>query len=117
MPPSRAVYFRAALAALVVAVLAICIGLFGSHHHLLMRHAPASMSQASDIRPWMTFDYVNHLFGLPPAYLQAALGITDPRYPHLTISEFFEHESPGEQPSSLDAVQDAVRAYLSNEAP
>ncbi len=42
----------------------------------------------------MTFDYVNHLFTLPPQYLETTLGITDGRYPRLTIEEYAEVRAP-----------------------
>jgi hypothetical protein len=47
-------------------------------------------ADATFIQPWMTFDYVNHIFSLPPAYLQATIAITDARYPRLTIEEYAE---------------------------
>ncbi len=40
------------------------------------------------LRPWMTFEYVNRVFGLPPEVLKDALHIADPKYPKLTIASF-----------------------------
>ena len=40
------------------------------------------------IQSWMTFDYVNVIFKLPPAYLRTELHITDPRYPNIQISHY-----------------------------
>lgn len=40
------------------------------------------------LRPWMTFEYVNRVFGLPPEALREVLRIADPKYPKLTIASF-----------------------------
>lgn len=40
------------------------------------------------IQPWMTFNYLNVVFRLPPTYLQNALAITDPRYPNMRIDSY-----------------------------
>jgi hypothetical protein len=118
---------RIAIGGAVLLVLILCLAYVGSYSHLyhigtfdgrvarLMQvhdHPPVTAADASVIRPWMTFDYVNHLFGLPQEYLKGALGVTDTRYPHLTIGEFLEHEAPDEATSSLVTVQNAVRDYL-----
>jgi hypothetical protein len=69
----------------------------------LEHHAPLPVSDAGVIRSWMTFDYVNKLFALPPDYLKAQLHIVDSRYPRYTISTAF-----------LGQVQNAVRNYASS---
>jgi hypothetical protein len=51
-------------------------------------HGPLPVADANFIRPWMTFDYVNKLFMLPPDYLQMQLHITDRRYPRITLSSY-----------------------------
>jgi len=66
---------------------------------LLAHHGPLPLTDASIIRSWMTFDYVNKLFGLPPEYLQQQLQITNTRYPRLTIG------------SDLGEVETAVQNY------
>ena len=37
------------------------------------------------IRGWMTFRYINIVFGLPPAYLQNSLSIKDTHYPSISL--------------------------------
>ena len=80
-----------------------------NHHHL-------TSTDASVIRSWMTFDYLNKLFDVPPEYFKTQLSITDPTYPKLTIGKFAKDIG---QPSSstLAGVQGAVRHYLVNPAP
>jgi len=67
-------------------------------------HGPLGANDIATIRPWMTFDYVNYLFAVPPDYVRTTLNITDPRYPHLTISTFTVQ------------VEDALRSYLGHAA-
>ena len=65
----------------------------------------------ADISSWMTFDYINHLFAIPPQYLQTNLTITDVRYPRLTISGYGRDKnlSPTD---SLANVQNAVKMFF-----
>lgn len=55
------------------------------HHPSLRRSVPPS---PASIAEWMTFDYLNNVFKMPPAYLKNALKITDSRYPRLTIGGY-----------------------------
>ena len=82
----------------------------------LKKHPYLTANYASAIRSWMTFDYLNKLFNLPPQYLKTQLAIPDPAYPTLTISKFAKdiHETPS---STLQATQDAVRQYLAKPIP
>lgn len=41
--------------------------------------------EAAEIESWMTFDFLNKAFGLPPEYLKNQLDISDKKYPHLTV--------------------------------
>ena len=42
----------------------------------------------AEIQPWMTFDYINRVFHLPPEYLKGHLNITDRHYPRLQIRHY-----------------------------
>lgn len=78
----------------------------------LEHHAPLPVSFASTIRTWMTFDYVNKLFALPPQYLENQLGIAvSSSYPRTTISNYAK--SIQLDPAIfLNKVEDAVRMYM-----
>lgn len=78
---------------------------------LSQKKEPATIDKVIFIQRWMTFDYVNHLFALPPEYTQIQLGITDTRYPRLTLSEYAS-DAKLSQTEFLNNVQDAVRTYL-----
>ena len=49
-------------------------------------------TDASSTKSWMTFDYIDRAFALPPLYLQISLGIADSRFPRMTISEYATEE-------------------------
>ena len=54
-------------------------------HH---RNQGTLSSQINGINTWMTFDYVNVVFKLPPNYLKDGLAITDSRYPNIRIDRY-----------------------------
>ncbi|MEI7688870.1 MAG: hypothetical protein WCI91_01655 [Candidatus Nomurabacteria bacterium] len=51
------------------------------------RHHKARLS---DIRIWMTFDYLNVIFRLNPDYLKNVFNITDPQYPNIRIDKYIK---------------------------
>ncbi|MDR3582329.1 MAG: hypothetical protein P4L67_03590 [Candidatus Pacebacteria bacterium] len=52
------------------------------------KHGPLTADETGVIRAWMTFGYINKIFGLPPDFIKDSFHITDPRYPNLTISQY-----------------------------
>jgi len=78
----------------------------------LKNHPHLTAADAGAIHAWMTFDYLNKLFNLPPEYLKSQLSIPNAGYPKLTIDEFAESIHQGAS-STLVNVQNAVRQYLS----
>jgi len=42
----------------------------------------------NNIKPWMTFNYLNVIFKLDPTYLKNNLNITDSRYPNMRIDHY-----------------------------
>jgi hypothetical protein len=70
------------------------------------------VSDASTTQAWMTFDYIDRVFSLPPAYLKTALSIADRRYPRLTIAEYAESlKKPAI--TVVDQVAQSIRSYSS----
>jgi len=53
---------------------------FRSHAHI--------QPEPANIESWMTFAYINYIFGLPANYLSSSLHIQDSRYPNLEISQY-----------------------------
>lgn len=53
------------------------------------------IEQPSEIQPWMTFQYVNFIFKLPPTYLEGSLGIPASQYPNIQIVRYARmHDLP-----------------------
>lgn len=116
---------KAALIVAALSVLTLCIMLVTQYQHIkrldyIAQHPsifrslrgswPLSASNASSTQSWMTFDYLNHVFSLPPTYFQMALSITDSRYPRLTIQEYAE-DAGLSQAATLAKVQDSISSY------
>lgn len=83
---------------------------------LLSHHAPLTAANTSYIQTWMTFDYVNTIYKLPPIYLQNALSITDTHYPHISITRY-ARENKMTSVAFLDQVKTAVGAYGTTTSP
>ena len=74
-------------------------------------NGPLSKAEVGDIAGWMTFDYVNYLFALPPQYLKTAVPVNDSKYPGLSLNSFARHSNQN-RAAVLQAVQAAVTAHL-----
>ncbi len=66
----------------------------------------------SDIQPWMTFEYVNRVFKLPPEYLKARLSIKDRHYPRLQINHY-ANTNRLDVHQAIQSVRTAVEEYQS----
>jgi hypothetical protein len=116
----KAVLLVAIFALLLLALLLIAQyqglrreNLVPQHHSILSslkQNGTLAPQDSNLIGTWMTFDYIDYIFSLPPSYLQNALSIHDPRYPHVTIEEYAEDAHLGLN-GTLQAVQAAVRSY------
>jgi len=81
--------------------------------HLSVRsRRPLTASDAASIQSWMTFDYLNKVFALPPEFLKTTFGITDPRYPRLSLAHYAETKGVSAA-NFTDAVKNAIRNELS----
>lgn len=52
------------------------------------RNLHVAISDPADIQDWMTFDFLDKTFGIPPSYLQGQFRIQDARYPNLSIRRY-----------------------------
>ena len=80
------------------------------HAMLTAHHGVLTASDVSVIQSWMTFDYVNHLFGLPSSTLKNDLGITNVHYPHLTLAAAYAGDDI-KPVAVVVGVQNAIRGY------
>jgi UDP-glucose 6-dehydrogenase len=63
-----------------------------------------------DIQPWMTFEYINKVFKLPPEYLRGKMSIQDASYPRMTLMGYAKrHQLNAAQ--FVNSVKDAVIKY------
>ena len=65
---------------------------------------------ATQIQVWMTFDYLNTVFKLPPSYLKSTLNISDPKYPNIHIGGYAKDENLNPA-HALDLVKSAITSY------
>jgi hypothetical protein len=73
-------------------------------------HRPITIS---DIRVWMTFDYINVIFKLDPLYLKNTLAITDSKYPNISIEAYARHNRINPQ-VLLHNIEQAIINYPNN---
>ncbi len=78
---------------------------------ILNHRGPFTASDISLIQGWMTFDYVNKIFGLPSNYFEMNLGITDASYPRETLFRYAERHRVNTA-VFVNEVQGAVREFL-----
>ncbi len=111
----------------VTAFLAVCVFLAGDYRRmrggtpvtreswadLLRRHGPLSASDAGMVEPWMTFDYINHIFALPPSCLRDALSVTESGYPRISLMRFAKSRGISSAVAA-EEVRDAVRTCFGN---
>lgn len=64
----------------------------------------------NNIKPWMTFNYLNVVFKLPPDYLKNTLNITDIRYPNISINTYIRHHNLSPQ-VFLYEIEKAITNY------
>jgi hypothetical protein len=119
--PAEKSYLKYAIIALVV--LLVILGIFFVQEYHAARKTqilndihsgvPLTSNDVSVIRPWMTFDYINRIFKLPPNYLETDLSISDPHYPRTSISSYatYTHTDPT---LLVNQVEGAVYDYLTN---
>lgn len=63
------------------------------------------------IRNWMTFDYINRLFNIPPSYFETRLDVAGTNYPRITIRGLAKvHDS--DEVHFLSYIQSLVIEYL-----
>ncbi|MDB5238122.1 MAG: hypothetical protein JWM46_392 [Candidatus Kaiserbacteria bacterium] len=71
---------------------------------------PETAPTATGIRAWMTFDFINDIFDLPPDYLKNTLSIRAAAYPKLTVAQAAKLEGIP-QDEFLLKVQAATASY------
>jgi hypothetical protein len=92
-----------ALLVILTGVLAVSLYIFVGKLETLRLHGyfrarfrhqiTAQKITPDQIRDWMTFRYLNMVFGLPPAYLQTALNIKNIHYPNVSLEALAKQQN------------------------
>ena len=93
----------------------------GQQHSLrnlygLRRGYTPSVSDVNSIKPWMTFNYINKIFNLPNEYLKTGLGISDAKYPNITIQKSIQTQGASST-AYLEELKGLVREHLASSTP
>lgn len=75
------------------------------------RRHPVSVQNVTQISAWMTFEYINSLFDIPPALLKDALKVENAKYPLITLKQYAK-KSNKDIDSVVSDVQKIVQTYL-----
>lgn len=84
---------------------------FRNWYGMHQRYTP-SVSNVDSIRSWMTFNYLNRVFNLPPDYLKTKLNVSDSKYPNITVEKVIKEKKEAEN-SYLEKLKTNIRLYLS----
>jgi hypothetical protein len=88
-------------------------GALAPQHHPrdLLRRPPFQRPDATRIQSWMTFEYLDRVFGMPPDYLKDALDVADARYPRVSIRRY-ARDAKIDEAAALARVKRAVTEFL-----
>jgi hypothetical protein len=84
--------------------------------NFLKSHGPLSVNNIGIVASWMTFDYINKLFAVPPSYFETTLGISNSRYPQISLSGYARSKGISSA-FIVGKVESALQNYLSQKKP
>lgn len=84
--------------------------------NILKSHGPLTESDIGIVASWMTFDYVNKLFAIPPTYLETTFEISNSRYPQISLSGYARSKGVSSA-FVVGKVESALHNYLSQTKP
>jgi hypothetical protein len=117
------------IAVLLTLLLILCLVLFRKYEQVASMHIinprtviyhnqmprPMTIATVGLIQSWMTFQYIDQAFNIPPQYLQSSLHISDLRYPRIPIGRYAMQNGVS-QAVFVQQVKDAVTDYLNSSA-
>lgn len=77
--------------------------------HFLERSIPMTPEK---IQGWMTFEYLNIVFKMPPDYLREKLALQGTAYPRITLRRYAK-QTGMDLPLLIQNIQGAIREYQS----
>ncbi len=124
--PKNKVIFQWVLLVLITGILAVSLYFFvGNFENLrlhgyirahIRRQIIGQKITSEQIRGWMTFRYVNLMFGLPPAYLQNTLGVKDGHYPNVSLDVLAKEQNLSSA-QIVAKTSEAVKNFVSKPNP
>lgn len=96
-------------------------GAFAERNHvteMVRRNKSIERMSARDIDyvdSWMTFQYINSVFGLPEDYLRTQLNITDSSYPKTTVGKYAKKQKIDRQ-SFVESIKRVLRQRITSPA-
>jgi hypothetical protein len=84
--------------------------------HFLKSHGPLTTNDIGIIAPWMTFDYINTLFAMPPTYFETTFNISNSRYPQISLSGYARSKKVSSA-FLMGKVESALRDYMNAQKP
>jgi hypothetical protein len=67
-------------------------------------------ADVKEVQSWMTFDYINKVFNLPPEYLKNKFSISDSKYPRISLAGYAKNHNI-DISNFLSEVKDAIVNY------
>lgn len=112
---------KAFITSVIVGLIFLTTGFVGVAHGMAVKkkvrlsHAYVQARQqekitVDEVSGWMTFDYLNYTFKLPPEYLKETLHINSPKYPNVQVAGYAK-QSRIEKSAFLESLKSAIQNY------
>ncbi len=86
------------------------------HLRPTQRHQAWTKNDLGRVQSWLTFDYLNFVFRLPPTYLESQLPAPDSKYPNISIEAYADRHKL-DHLKFLEEVRSAIGNYLNYVSP
>ena len=80
------------------------------------RYKAVTTADIAYISPWMTFDYINKIFDLPPRYLEEILQINNSKYPLLTVQKYSKNANRNSTVVT-ENIRTAIKQFMASSTP
>ena len=89
--------------------------LSSSGRRFFSAHQKFGVRNINNIQGWMTFDYLDYVFSLPPLYLKQHLNLSDQRYPNISINQYAKKHNI-DQTIFLQNIKTTLSTYFTENA-
>lgn len=116
-PPIKKISYPLLLSCAILLLFILTIIFLKQYSHIRnagnfhVRQTRSNLTDVNKIQKWMTFDYINRSFVLPPEYLKNELTIISDDYPKITLTK--ASLLKGEAPDKfIEDVKVSVQKYI-----